>query len=334
MHIMKRLLGLALLIGSSLATMAQDLHYADVQQMGQWYNQSLKRNREGELHANFRDIRYQSLLAFRTGTLLLNLPVGQRKDTANAADRGFFNVSLGASFDQTNTEFYRGTTGLLGLSYAQPLNRSGLFAAVGFQGTLTTNKYGATGTFPDQFNEYGPITGAVTNDPLRAGYKFSYFSLNAGASLFQTGTTLEWYLGASVRHLNRPFTENNKLADFKLNPTTGLQGGITYRADRSSVSAYGTGTWKGKASEILVGAQYELLFSGDNQPSSKYKSDDEQDVSLTLGCAVRIKDALIPAVGLNYNRTRVALHYDMNTSSIRTSGYIRRGFELVLTQKF
>lgn len=113
-----------------------------------------------------------------------------------------------------------------------------------------------------------------------------------------------------------------------------MQGGITYRADRSSIAAYGAGTWKGKASEILIGTQYELVVSGDNQLNSKYNSNTEQDVSLSLGCAVRIKDALIPAVGLNYNRTRIALHYDMNTSSIRTSGYIRRGFELVLTQKF
>jgi hypothetical protein len=334
MHNMKKILGLFLLVGSTSLSMAQDLHFADVQQMGQWYNQSLKRNRAGEVHANFRDIRYQNLLAFRTGALLVNLPFGKGKDSLAAEDRGYFNVSVGAAFDQTNTDFYKGTTGLLGLSYVQPLNRDGLFASIGFQGTLTTNRYGGVGTFPDQFNEYGPITGAVSNDPLRAGYKFSFFSLHAGASLFQTGTAVEWYLGASVRHLNRPFTENNKLADFKMNPTTGLQGGITYHSDRSSIAVYGTGTWKGKASEILVGTQYQFLVSGDNRPNDEATSDNEQDISISLGCAVRIKDALIPAVGINYNKTRIALHYDMNSSSIRTSGFVRRGFELVLTQKF
>jgi hypothetical protein len=334
MHNMKKILGLFLLVGSTSLAIAQDLHFADVQQMGQWYNQSLKRGRNGEVHANFRDIRYQNLLAFRTGTLLLNLPLSKGKDTLAAEDQGYFNVSVGAKFDQANTDFFKGTTGLLGLSYAQPLNRDGLFASIGFQGTVTTNRYGGAGTFPDQFNEYGPISGAVSDDPLRAGYKFSFFSLHAGASLFQVGTDVEWYLGASVRHLNRPFTENNKLADFRMNPTTGLQGGVTYYSDRSSIAFYGTGNWKGRASEILVGTQYQLLISGNSRPSETAKSDNEQDVSVSLGCAIRIKDGLIPAVGLNYNKTRVALHYDMNSSSIRTSGFVRRGFELVLTQKF
>ena len=302
--------------------------------MGQWYNQSLKQNREGELHINFRDIRYQSLLAFRTGTLLLNLPVGQKKDTINSSEKGFFNFSLGAAFDQTNTGFYKGTIGLLGVSYAQPLNRDGLFASVGFQGTLTTNKYGATGTFPDQFDQYGPIAGSVTNDPMRAGYKFNYFSLNAGVAVFQTGTTMGWHLGASLRHLNRPYTENSKLSEYKLNRTFGVQGGLDFNWDRSALVTFGTGTWKGKASEILLGLQYELQVSGDNQLNKRKSSEDEQDVSIMLGCAVRVKDALIPSIGLKYNRTRLALHYDMNTSSIRSSGFVRRGFELVLTQKF
>ncbi len=331
---MKKILGFALLLGTLTAVQAQDLHNADVQQMGQCYNQSLKRDRRGDVNVNFRDIRYQNLLSFRTGSLLLNLPIAQRKDTINSADKGYFNVSLGASFDQTNSGFYKGTTGLLGLSYAQPLNKEGLYAAVGFQGTLTTNKYGATGTFPDQFDQYGPITGAVTTDPLRAGNKYTFVSINAGASLFQTGSTVEWYLGGSVRHLNRPFTENNKLDDFRLNRTASLQGGFTLHADRSSFAGYGVGNWKGRASEVLVGAQYQLLVSGDQVPNSGKISNEDQDVSLSLGCAVRLKDAIIPSVGLNYNKTRVALHYDMNSSSIRTSGYIRRGFEFVLTQKF
>lgn len=332
MNTMKKYIGFFFFISSFSAVRAQDLHYADVQQMNQWYNQSLKRNRGGDINANFRDIKHQNVLAFRTGTLLLNLPVSQKRDSANAAEKGFFNFSFGAAFDQTNTGFYKGTTGMLGLSYAQPLNRNGLFAAVGFQGTLTTNKYGASGTFPDQFNEYGPISGAVTADPLRAGYKYNYMSLHAGASLFQTNSEVEWYVGASVRHLNRPFTENSKLADFRLNSTLGLQGGVTLHADRSSFTAYGNGTWKGRASEVLMGAQYQLQVSGSQQGTASPSS--EQNVSLALGCAVRLKDAIIPMVGIDYNKTRIALHYDMNTSSIRTSGFVRRGFELVLTQKF
>ena len=334
MNNMKKILGIALLAGFASTLSAQDLHYADVQQMGQWYNQSLKRDRKGELQVNWRDIKYQTALAFRTGSLMLNLSSGNKKDTTNASEKGYFSFSLGAAFDETNTGFYKGTTGLLGLSYAQPLNRNGLYASVGFQGTLTTNKYGSTGTFPDQFDQYGPVSGAVTTDPLRAGNKYSFFSLNAGATLFQTGTSFEWYIGGSIRHLNRPFTEVNKLDDFRLNATNGLQAGFTLHGDRSSFSGYAVGNWKGKASEVLAGAQYQLVLSGDREVNEKNQSNNDQDVSLSLGCAVRLKDALIPALGFNYNKTRIALHYDMNNSTIRSSGFVRRGFELALTQKF
>ena len=49
---MKKILGFALLLGTLTAVQAQDLHNADVQQMGQWYNQSLKRDRRGDINVN------------------------------------------------------------------------------------------------------------------------------------------------------------------------------------------------------------------------------------------------------------------------------------------
>lgn len=308
---------------------AQDLHFADVQQMNKWNNQSLHLDRKGSLDGNLRDIRYENALSFRTGALLVSLPFG-RKDNAATSEKGYFTASGGAAFDQSNTGFYKSTTGVLGLSYAQPLNRNGLFASVGFQGAYVSNKYGVSGTFPDQFDQFGPIAGAATTDPLRAGNTYNYFSLNVGASIFKSGGNVDWFLGGSARHLNRPYTEVSKLDDFRLSPTVGLQGGLTLRADRSRFSLYGTGNMKGKAAEWLMGAQYHLVVSGD----ASQVSTSNQLVMLSIGCGVRLKDALIPNIGITYHKTRVGLHYDMNSSSIYTSGFSRRGFELALTQKF
>ena len=67
-----RLTAMFLLLGIGEALKAQDLHFSDVQGMAQWYNASLKQNRQSNLIANFRDIRYQSNQAFNTGTVLLN----------------------------------------------------------------------------------------------------------------------------------------------------------------------------------------------------------------------------------------------------------------------
>jgi hypothetical protein len=332
MYNMKQI-ALTLLASTALSYVgAQDLHFAEVQQMNKWSNQALQTERRGSVDGNFRDIRYENALSFRTGALMVSLPLGGRKDTLQSSDRGFFKVSGGAAFDQTNTGFYKSTTMLLGLGYAQPLNRNGLFASVGFQGAFVTNEYGATGTYPDQFDQYGPIAGSATADPLRAGNKYNYFSLNAGASIFKTGSDLDWYIGGSARHLNRPYTEVNKLDEYRLSPTVGLQTGLTLRADKSRFSLYGVGNMKGKASEWLLGAQYHLVVSGD--AAQVAPTDAKQLVMLSIGCGVRLKDALIPSIGITYNKTRVGLHYDMNSSSIFTSGFTRRGFELALTQKF
>jgi hypothetical protein len=312
---------------------AQDLNFADVQQMNKWSNQSLQMERRGTVEGNFRDIRYENALSFRTGALMLSLPVSQGKENVLASEKGYFTVTGGAAFDQTNTGFYKSTTAMAGLSYAQPLNRNGLFASVGFQGAFVTNQYGANGTFPDQLDEFGPIAGAATADPLRAGNRYNYFSLNAGASIFKTGGNLDWYIGGSARHLNRPYTEVSKLDEFRLAPTVGLQSGLTIRADRSRFSLYGVGNMKAKASEWLLGAQYHLVVSGYSSQETSSNGSNPL-VMLSIGCGIRVKDALIPNIGLVYNKTRVGLHYDMNSSSIYTSGFTRRGFEFALTQKF
>lgn len=332
MYTMKKIALTLLVSTAGIYAGAQDLHFADVQQMNKWSNQALQTERRGSVDGNFRDIRYENALSFRTGALMVSLPLGGGKDTLLASEKGFFKLTGGAAFDQTNTGFYKSNTLLLGLGYAQPLNRNGLYAAVGFQGAFVSNQYGVSGTFPDQFNEFGPIAGAATADPLRAGNKYNYFSLNAGASVFKTGSDLDWYIGGSARHLNRPFTEVNKLDQFRLEPTYGIQSGLTLRADQSRFSLYGVGNMKGKASEWLLGAQYHLVVSGDAATASS--SGNDQLVMLSIGCAVRLKDALIPSLGITYNKTRLGLHYDMNSSSIFSNGFMRRGFELALTQKF
>lgn len=312
---------------------AQDLNFADVQQMNKWSNQSLHLERRGSVDVNFRDIRYENVLSFRTGAVLVALPFHKSKEAASASDKGYFTATGGAAFDQSNNGFFKSTTSVFGLSYAQPLTSNGLFAAVGFQGAFVSNQYGSTGTFPDQFDEFGPISGAATTDPLRAGNRYNYFSLNVGASLFKNAGNMSWYLGGSARHLNRPFTDANKLEDFQLNSTVGIQSGVTLKADKSRFSLYGVGNMKGKASEWLLGAQYHLIVSG-NAEQAIASSKSNPLVMLSIGCGLRVKDAFIPNIGFQYNKTRIGLHYDMNSSSIYTSGFTRRGFELALTQKF
>jgi hypothetical protein len=50
-----------------------------------------------------------------------------------------------------------------------------------------------------------------------------------------------------------------------------------------------------------------------------------------LGTWVRIKDALIPYIGLQWNGVQAAFSYDINTSSIKTGAYNKNSIEFSLS---
>jgi hypothetical protein len=310
---------------------AQDIHFSDVQGMMQWYNASLKQHTQHDVRVNLRDIRYHTNQAFQTGTALVNASLLKAAERTSGEEKNYGNVTAGAAFDKSNNGMYRNNIGLLGVSYAVNLNGRGLYMAAGFQGLLTNYRLGSNGTYQDQFDEYGPISGGVTVDPLRVGKRYTYVSLNAGWSMFQRSERLDWYGGLSLRHVNRPFTEETKSTLFRLPMTAGVQGGISLKTPYSKVDLFAMLNTKAKASELIGGIRYNFLLGDNSMDDVQTKN---QSVVLGVGFMYRVKDAIIPQLQLGVGRTMIGLHYDMNMSGIRASGFTRRGFELQLTQKF
>lgn len=322
---MKRLAILSLVFLLGEVTVAQDLHYADVKTMNLWYNQSLKLDKTSDLRFNFRDIKYQSLLAFRTASGMLNLPFVKRANVYSNDSKGFLSATAAGSYDKSNRGFFKNSTGLLGLSYSQRLSDDLVYLSAGFQGTMTRSNFGPTGgLFPDQFDEYGPLpTG--TQDPLRAGRSYNWMSLNAGLSLYQNTEEKEWYIGASVRHINRPFTDEQKTDDFRIAPTLGAQVGLTVKGENNQMGVYAIANWKAEAYEYLIGAKLSKTID-----AGEGKNDGS---AIGAGVALRLRDAVIPNLQLRLNKTTIGLHYDMNISGLKASGYSRQGFEVVIVQR-
>jgi hypothetical protein len=323
---MRRYLFLSVvLMGSGLLTRSQDLHYADVETMNLWYNQSLKMDKRPDVRFNFRDIKYQSVLAFRTSSALVNIPLLRKENRVDYDGKSFLNVSAGGAYDKSNKGVFKNSTGMLGVSYSQRLTDDLVFLSAGFQGTMTRSQLGTTGgLFPDQFDQYGPLPSG-TLDPLRAGRAFNWASLNAGLSVYQNTEYKEWYVGGSIRHINRPFVDEQKTAAYRLAPTLGLQAGLTVKNDREKFGIYGIANWKAQAYEYLLGARFtkNIDAAEGNSEGSTFGG----------GIAVRLRDAVIPHVQLKLNKTVIALHYDLNISGLRASGYSRQGIELALSQR-
>jgi hypothetical protein len=319
------------MLGTASVLNAQDIHFTDVQGMLQWYNASLKQHKHNDLLLNLRDVRYHSNLAFQTGTALVNVSTEKKQDRSSSELRNYGNVMLGAAFDKSNNGLFRNNIGLLGYSYAMNLNSRGLYMAAGFQGLLTSYRLGGNGVYQDQLDQFGPIRGGMTLDPLRIGKRFTYFSLNAGWSMFQRSEKLDWYAGLSMRHVNRPFTEETKSLQWKLPVTSGLQGGVSLKNEFSQVDFFGMINLKAKAHEWIGGLRYNFLLGDNTQDDTELTN---QNIVLGFGCIYRVNDAIIPEIQLKVGKTGIGLHYDMNMSGIRASGFTRRGFELQLLQKF
>ncbi len=302
----------------------QDLHYADIQSMNVWYNQSLKMDMTPDLRLNYRDVKYQSLVAFRTASALVNLPIIM-KQANTFSSKSFLNITAGGTFDQSNAGIFKNNTFLLGISYAQQLSDNQIFLAAGFQGTSTRSVFGSYNvTFPDQFDQYGPLpTG--TRDPLNAGRSYTWNSFNAGLSLFQNTESKEWYVGASLRHINRPYTDELKTASYRLAPSVGLQAGLTFKNEFDEFGVYGLADWQTDAYEYLIGAKFNKILT--KADGSSYGN------AIGAGIALRVHDAVIPNVQLKFNKTMIGIHYDMNISGLKAAGYSRQCFELSLTQQ-
>jgi hypothetical protein len=322
---MKKGLIFLFIMSTGLVTKSQDLHYADVRTMNLWYNQSLKMDKTSDLRVNFRDIKYQSILAFRTASGMLNVPVIKKSTINNTDSKGFLSATAAGVIDRSNRGFFKNSTGLVGLSYSQRLTDNLVYLSAGFQGSATVTRFGPTGgLFPDQFDEYGPLPDG-TQDPMRAGRSFNWMSLNAGLSIYQNTSTKEWYIGGSVRHINRPFTDEQKTVQYRLAPTLGAQAGLTVKNDNQQIGVYAIANWKAEAYEYLLGARLSKTID-----QAKGKNDGS---SIGVGLALRMRDAVIPNVQLKLNKTTIGVHYDMNISGLRASGYSRQGFEVAIMQR-
>lgn len=323
-----------LILASSIIPVlyAQDVHFANVQRMAQWYNASLKQHHDNDLLLNFRDIRYQNDMAFLTGAGLMNISTLRKEDRELKVRRSFGNITAGVVFDQSNEGLYKNNIGMLGISYAVKMNDRGMYMAAGFQAMVTNMKFGRTGIFQDQYDQYGPITGAASADPLRAGKTFAFGSVNAGWSMFQNTDRINWYAGLSMRHVNRPFTEESRTILYRMPRVFGAQAGLKLKSAYSTVDLYAMMNVKAKAHEWIGGFRYNFLL-GENSLEG-FANGTKQDVVLGVGCMYRMNDAFIPDVQLSVGNTNLSFNYDANISGIRSAGFSRRGFELLLTQKF
>ena len=303
------------LLMAAVHTNGQDVHFAAVQDVSMWYNPSLKINQIPQVHVNIRSVNYQGIIAYTSKAASIDLPlVSNTKKDGDVS--GFANITAGINADNASNGSMKVSTAMMTFSYALPLNDDETYLAAGFQGTYTFNQVGSGSfsQFPIRFDKYGAFGSALSADPLLSGYQYGYFTVGTGTSLFHNGERRQWYLGASIRNFNQPYTEWTRST--RLSKNVGIQAGYaTALANEDALSAYGTFNWHSDIHEQLIGALYTRNL------------DDSAKNSFLLGAGYRFRDALIPNAGLKFGANRIEFYYEFNFLSGSSANYNRRVFE-------
>lgn len=321
--VMKKLLFIALGLATGALAHSQDLHYSRIHEMRTWYNQALQMDRQATGALNYRTLDYQGIIAFRTATGLVDVPLLRRE--ARDDNKGYLSLTGGVSIDKSNSRVLQNFSGMAGISYSLPVNAArNTYVAAGFQGGFFQNRVNlGTATLPDQYDNYRLVPNRATADPY-GNAEVHYISLNAGLSIFHKSEAVQWYAGASMRHLNEPQASNSKGAGYNLPRTYSAQLGYVRQLDGDQrIGLHTALNWKAEAYEHLANLQYNYEFNRFGF-----------DRGLGFGLGYRFQDAVIPNFEFRLEKTTFGFNYDINVGGIKNVGMRRRSMEVGIKHRF
>lgn len=193
----------------------------------------------------------------------------------------------------------------------------------GFQGMYTNKRLDVSRLkFGDMLTPFG-FTGISQETLVGQGNQaLHYFDLNAG--VFYNGSTdgyNNFYLGASMYHINRP-KESFNGANFILNPRTTIQAGgkIPLGSSYNYLHLAANHSMQAKANNTSVGGAVSVNVN----------NDEDNPTNVYLGSWYRFGDAVIPYMGLEFGEFRFGASYDVNISKLKAASNARGGVEISL----
>lgn len=317
---MKRILLMLCCCSSFLLLKAQDPHFSQFYASPLTLNPAFTGKFDGTLRfaGNYRNQWPTINNAFTTGTGSLDFPI-----LTNALPEydtwglGFIGLN-----DQSGNKILRNNFLGISTAYSKSLDENGFHQiTLGFQGVMANKRLDLSlADFEDELTPFG-FTGLTTEIFSSQQVVVNYLDLNAG--IMYTGSTdgnNNFYLGVSAYHLNRA-RESFKGGIFSVQPRVTIHGGgytPIGQSGNAMLHASFIHQRQAGASETVLGGALSYKVSNDEyRPSTVYG-----------GLWYRMKDAIIPYVGLEVQNFRFGLTYDLNTSTLRTASTGRGGTEM------
>ncbi len=305
----------------SCFTIAQDPHFSQFFSSPLTLNPALTGKFDGTLRVagNYRNQWPAFNNVYTTSTLSIDFPIMQKHIPENDT----WGLGILALTDRAAGGILTNNYVGISTSYHKALNEDGYSQiGAGFQATYGQKRLDNTKLFTeDMLTPFG-FTG-VSSDNLfdERNPGFSYIDVNAG--IIYTGSSSDknnYYVGASVYHINRP-KESFMGGNWNISPRTTLSaGGYFPVSDILTLHTSGIYQLQAKSSETTLGAAL----------SAPLNNDDVNASNVYAGAWVRLKDALIPYVGLEFSGIRIGASYDINISDLKAASQSRGGMEISL----
>jgi type IX secretion system PorP/SprF family membrane protein len=303
----------------SVMIFAQDPHFSQFFASPLTLNPAFTGKFDGtfRLAINHRDQWPSIPKAYITSTASVDMPIM----ASRIPEGDVFGIGVLGLVDASANSQLKLNYGSASLSYHKSLDENGYNTiGAGFQGTYSSLSLDVSKlTFEDMLTQNG-FTG-TTSDILTNGSNQSYFDVNAGV-LFSGSTNGDnnYYLGASMYHINRPQVSFKDKNWYLAGRITIHGGGYFPVTDMLKVNASVIHQIQNKASETTLGAAL----------SATLNNDDLKPTSVYLGSWMRLNDAIIPYVGLEFSSLRIGASYDINISTLKAATASRGGMELSL----
>lgn len=156
--------------------------------------------------------------------------------------------------------------------------------------------------------------------------KYSYIDASAGISFnaqLNDDPNNNMFAGIAYHHFNKPRNSFYQDPAVTLSPSIVASGGIKFGVTPSSYITI--------QSDYMVQNQYREIIAGALYGVKIGPEEDKPLYTLHGGAFLRLNDALIPVVKLDYNPFSVSFSYDVNISKLRSSSFGRGGFELAVS---
>ena len=294
---------------------AQDIHFSQFFETPLLRNPSLAGIFTGDVRvqAVYRDQWNSVTNAYRTGSVNgeLKMPIGKSND--------FITTGLQIMYDKAGTIGWTSTHVMPALNYHKSLSTDkNSYLSLGFMGGWIQRRFDPSKATTNSQYDNGGIGENFSNT------QFSYLDGSVGMSYNSNlayNPDNNFFIGAAYHHFNRPnqtFFYRN--ANIELQPKWVFSGGIKLGvADNAYMTILGDHSKQGGFSETVAGMMYGLKLG--NDPVNP-------DYTIHAGTFLRLNDAIIPVVKLDYNPFTFSLSYDANISKLKPSSYGRGGFEI------